>query len=166
VRDTQLQFKLPGVPMAKQGREVESKWAWTEGSVWTERMLATLERGVKGGKWVMAQRLLYEPRTVLAGHSTSDREPTSKENSLTGKPDAGNPPVRFGGRGGAAAPSLPLFRTLNPCGVGKAYVAPMELFMCWLTRFLQISRSYRSFSFGRKSLQPRQGLFGERSNKC
>jgi RNA-directed DNA polymerase len=24
---------------------------WTEASVWTERMLATLERGIKGGKW-------------------------------------------------------------------------------------------------------------------
>ena len=29
--------------------------------------------------------------------------------SLTGKPDAGNPPVRFGGRGGGNTPSLPLF---------------------------------------------------------
>ena len=27
---------------------------------------------------------------------------------LTGKPDAGNPPVRFGGRGAANAASLPL----------------------------------------------------------
>lgn len=37
--------------MAKQGREVTPQWEWTEASVWTERMLATLERGVKGGKW-------------------------------------------------------------------------------------------------------------------
>jgi RNA-directed DNA polymerase len=44
-------MKLPGVPLAKQGREVAPQWAWTEASVWTERMLATLERGVKGGKW-------------------------------------------------------------------------------------------------------------------
>ena len=42
---------LPIVPKAKQGREVEPQWAWTEASVWTERMLATLERGIKGGKW-------------------------------------------------------------------------------------------------------------------
>lgn len=49
--ETQLQIQLPGVPKAKQGREVPPKWAWTEASVWTERMLATLERGVKGGKW-------------------------------------------------------------------------------------------------------------------
>jgi hypothetical protein len=30
------------------------------------------------------------------------------ETPLTGKPDAGNPPVRFGGRGGVNPPSLPL----------------------------------------------------------
>lgn len=51
MKETQTQFKLPGVPQAKQGREVPQKWEWTEASVWTERMLATLERGIKGGKW-------------------------------------------------------------------------------------------------------------------
>jgi RNA-directed DNA polymerase len=49
--ETYKQLKLPGVPQAKQGREVSPKWEWTEASVWTERMLATLERGIKGGKW-------------------------------------------------------------------------------------------------------------------
>jgi RNA-directed DNA polymerase len=51
VKQTQLQINLPGVPKAKQGREVPQQWAWTEASVWTERMVATLERGIKGGKW-------------------------------------------------------------------------------------------------------------------
>jgi len=51
VKETQLQIKLPGVPMAKQGREIPPQWVWTEAVVWTERMLATLERGIKGGKW-------------------------------------------------------------------------------------------------------------------
>src|SRR5256885_15530321 len=51
VKNTTEQLNLPGVPRAKQGREVPSQWAWTEASVWTERMLATLERGIKGGKW-------------------------------------------------------------------------------------------------------------------
>ena len=46
-----MQIPLPGVPQAKQGREVPPHWEWTEASVWTERMLATLERGIKGGKW-------------------------------------------------------------------------------------------------------------------
>jgi len=46
-------MNLPGVPPpgATQGREVPARWAWTEASVWTERMLATLERGIKGGQW-------------------------------------------------------------------------------------------------------------------
>jgi RNA-directed DNA polymerase len=51
VKEIQLQINLPGVPKAKQGREVPQQWAWTEASVWTERMVATLERGIKGGKW-------------------------------------------------------------------------------------------------------------------
>ena len=51
MRETQLQIKLPGVPEAKQGRAVPPHWEWTEAAVWTERMLATLEGGIKGGKW-------------------------------------------------------------------------------------------------------------------
>jgi RNA-directed DNA polymerase len=51
VKETDSQLNLPGVPRAKQGREVPPQWAWTEASVWTKRMLATLETGVKGGKW-------------------------------------------------------------------------------------------------------------------
>jgi RNA-directed DNA polymerase len=51
VKNPQGQLSLPGVPKAKQGREVAPQWEWTEASVWTERMLATLERGIKGGKW-------------------------------------------------------------------------------------------------------------------
>ena len=53
MKDTREQLNLPGVPVggATQGREVPARWAWTEASVWTERMLATLERGIKGGQW-------------------------------------------------------------------------------------------------------------------
>lgn len=51
MNDIQLQLKLPGVPKAKQGREVAPQWAWTEAVVWSERMLATLERGITGGRW-------------------------------------------------------------------------------------------------------------------
>jgi len=31
--------------------ETVDRWSWVEPSVWTERMLTTLEVGVKGGKW-------------------------------------------------------------------------------------------------------------------
>ena len=35
----------------KQAGETQSRWAWVEPSVWTERMLTALEQGVRGGKW-------------------------------------------------------------------------------------------------------------------
>lgn len=37
--------------VAKQAGETPVRWAWVEESVWTARMVATLEQGVKGGKW-------------------------------------------------------------------------------------------------------------------
>ncbi len=33
-----------------QGEEARPRWDWVEPSVWTERMLAALDNGVKGGK--------------------------------------------------------------------------------------------------------------------
>ena len=36
---------------AKQAGEVRQRWEWAEPAVWTERMLTTLENGVKGGQW-------------------------------------------------------------------------------------------------------------------
>jgi len=35
----------------QEGGEIRSRWEWVEPAVWTERMLAALETGVKGGKW-------------------------------------------------------------------------------------------------------------------
>jgi RNA-directed DNA polymerase len=34
-----------------QAGETQARWGWVEPTVWTERMLAALEKGVKGGKW-------------------------------------------------------------------------------------------------------------------
>ena len=36
---------------AQQGGDIRGRWAWVEPEVWTERMLATLETGIEGGKW-------------------------------------------------------------------------------------------------------------------
>jgi len=36
---------------AQQGGDIRARWAWVEPTVWTERMLATLETGIEGGKW-------------------------------------------------------------------------------------------------------------------
>lgn len=44
---------------AKQTGEIRARWAWTEPTVWTERMLTTLEEGVKGGKWYSLMDKVY-----------------------------------------------------------------------------------------------------------
>lgn len=50
--ERQAEAKPAGVPeRATQAGEIRARWGWTEPSVWTERMLAALEKGVKGGKW-------------------------------------------------------------------------------------------------------------------
>ncbi len=38
-------------PGSTQAGETRDRWSWVETTVWTERMLTALERGVKGGKW-------------------------------------------------------------------------------------------------------------------
>lgn len=44
--------ELAGVSeRTKQAREIRARWAWVEPSVWTERMLTALKKGVKGGVW-------------------------------------------------------------------------------------------------------------------
>jgi RNA-directed DNA polymerase len=53
---------------AKQGAEARgpSDWKWVEASVWTERMLAALGNGVKGGKWYSLIDKVYHPQTLKA----------------------------------------------------------------------------------------------------
>jgi RNA-directed DNA polymerase len=54
------------VPKAKQVGEVRARWAWAEPSVWTERMLTALERGVKGGIWFSLIDKVYSRRNLHA----------------------------------------------------------------------------------------------------
>lgn len=41
-------------------------WAWVEPSVWTQRMLAALEQGVKGGVWFSLIDKVYSPANLTA----------------------------------------------------------------------------------------------------
>jgi len=43
----------------KQAGDIRARWAWVEPTVWTERMLTTLEEGVKGGKWYSLMDKVY-----------------------------------------------------------------------------------------------------------
>ena len=51
----------------KRDGEAQRRWSWAEPTVWTARMLTTLEAGVKGGRWYsliehqVAQCLLCQP---------------------------------------------------------------------------------------------------------
>jgi RNA-directed DNA polymerase len=50
----------------KQAGEIRARWAWVEATVWTERMLETLGKGVKGGKWFSLMDKVYRTRTLEA----------------------------------------------------------------------------------------------------
>lgn len=43
-----------------------SHWGWVEPAVWTERMVAALETGVKGGKWFSLMDKVWAKRTLEA----------------------------------------------------------------------------------------------------
>jgi RNA-directed DNA polymerase len=45
------QQPTPVLATTIQVGETPTRWSWVEPAVWTERMLTTLEQGVKGGKW-------------------------------------------------------------------------------------------------------------------
>ena len=50
---------------AKQAEEAQ-RWSWVEPSVWTARMLAALENGVKGGKWFSLIDKVYSRKNLEA----------------------------------------------------------------------------------------------------
>lgn len=57
-----------GVPeTATQAGEIRARWGWVEPSVWTERMLTALEKGVKGGKWFSLVDKVYALANLRAG---------------------------------------------------------------------------------------------------
>jgi RNA-directed DNA polymerase len=73
------EIQLPLVPhWAKQGREVDARWAWTEPTVWTERMLATLVKGVKGGKWFSLIDKVFSKKNLLSSWTKVQRNKGSQ----------------------------------------------------------------------------------------
>jgi RNA-directed DNA polymerase len=51
--------------LAKQvGETLPPNWDWVESAVWTRRMLAALEAGVKGGKWFSLVDKVYLPSNL------------------------------------------------------------------------------------------------------
>lgn len=55
---------------AKQvGESQPTQWSWVEPTVWTERMLTTLEQGVKGGKWFSLIDKVYSAANLASSFS-------------------------------------------------------------------------------------------------
>ena len=50
----------------KQAGEAQDHWSWVEATVWTERMLEALNRGVKGGKWFSLIDKIYYRQNLEA----------------------------------------------------------------------------------------------------
>jgi RNA-directed DNA polymerase len=67
VKDRTKEQQPSSVPeRAQQGGDIQARWAWVEPAVWTERMLATLETGIEGGKWFRLIDKVWSPKN-LAG---------------------------------------------------------------------------------------------------
>lgn len=62
-------MESPPTPVPATAKQVGNAWdirVWAEPSVWTERMLAALERGVKGGVWYSLIDKVYLPANLQA----------------------------------------------------------------------------------------------------
>jgi RNA-directed DNA polymerase len=69
VTDITTESKPAGVPeKAKQAGENRDRWDWVEPSVWTERMLTALDKGVKGSKWFSLVDKVYALPNLRAGY--------------------------------------------------------------------------------------------------
>jgi RNA-directed DNA polymerase len=77
VTDTTREAGSAGVPeRAKHAEEAEhrrERWGWVEPVVWTDRMLAALEDGVKGGRWYSLLDKVYAERTLAAAWGRVER---------------------------------------------------------------------------------------------
>ena len=89
--------------MTKQVREIPDRWSWIEPSIWTDRMLSALDRGVKSQ---VSECLFSRVRVILNGIISQDCHSQSSQwiilyggQLFSGEPYAGEPHVRFGGRG-------------------------------------------------------------------
>lgn len=54
------------VPATATQVDLAARWWWVETSVWTERMLTALEKGVKGGKWFSLMDKVYSLKNLRA----------------------------------------------------------------------------------------------------
>ena len=68
MKDALQEVESAGLPAgAREAEEIQQRrerWSWVEPGVWTDRMLAALEAGVKGGRWFSLVDKVYAERTL------------------------------------------------------------------------------------------------------
>lgn len=72
----ELDEAKPGAVLkeAKQpGEALPANWGWVEHTIWTERMLEALMKGVKGGMWFSLIDKVFRPSTLYAAWATVKR---------------------------------------------------------------------------------------------
>jgi hypothetical protein len=67
VKDTSSETQPAGVVLPTQAGETVDRWSWVERAVWTDRMLAALVTGVKGGKWFSLMDKVFSTRNLQGG---------------------------------------------------------------------------------------------------
>lgn len=67
MKETTKDEQPQSVRELERGGEIRARWSWVEPSVWTERMLEALERGVNGGKWHSLFDKVYREESLRAG---------------------------------------------------------------------------------------------------
>jgi len=86
----------------KQAGDIRDRWWWVEHTVWTGRMLGRLEASGPTTNWfeLWSNRWFAEQGLYRLSEGTCNNAWSHCQTPSSGKPDAGEPPVRFGGRGG------------------------------------------------------------------
>ena len=67
VKDREMEDKpapVSGTDRTQQAGEIDPRWWWVKPRIWTTRMLAALENGVKGGKWFRLIDKVYDPKNL------------------------------------------------------------------------------------------------------
>ena len=75
MRETGKDEQPRTVQELERGGEIRARWSWVEPSVWTERMLEALERGVKGDKWhSLIDKVIREKSLQVAWKRVEERK--------------------------------------------------------------------------------------------
>src|ERR1043166_7290003 len=120
-RETTLARVLRHKSGAKQARDIDDRWSTMHSSVWAVPHIGGSYHRVRGGQ---------KSTTSFAKHGLSAWRPTHEilvrqspnQTPPTGEPDAGEPPVRFGGRGSATQCAVP-----TPINAVRLHARPASL---------------------------------------